>query len=210
MKTDEIFEKLSMNLPLGLGRAHEQAIAAQIVEEADSCLDIGCGRGAFQWLRGFDAVGCDIYPLNLAIARDKNYYEDVLACDIRALPFKAKSFDVAICVEVIEHLEKKEGLELIKKMEKIARRQVIITTPWGYMPLEERDDNPHLNHLSGWTPAEFEKMGYKVYPFYYPRYPAGRGKIQIIARYLLSPLMYPLARRNPGKYAQDFMAVKIL
>ena len=93
-------------------------------------------------------------------------------------------------------------------MEKIARHQVIVTTPWGYYPLKERHDNPHLNHISGWRPEEFAKMGYTVYPFYYPRWPVGSRQGQIIARYLLAPLMYPLVHRFPDKFAQDFMAVK--
>jgi hypothetical protein len=124
------------------------------------------------------------------------------------LPFTARSFDAVLCVEVIEHLDKADGWELIRRLEEIARRQVIVSTPWGFMPLEEREDNPHLNHLSGWLPEEFEERGYSVYPFYYPRYPTGSKHHQVLGRYLLAPLMYPAIRMNPDKWALDFVAVK--
>jgi SAM-dependent methyltransferase len=210
MTTDEILEKLSMNLPFGLGRAHARAIARWMDQDTRSCLDIGCGRGAFSLFRHYETIGCDIYSPNLAIAKGKGFYADLVHCDVRCLPFKPKSFDITICIEVIEHLDKKEGLELIKRMEEMARRQVIITTPWGYYPLDERHDNPYLNHISGWLPEDFERMGYRVYPFYYPRYPVGSRKSQILARYVLSPIIYPLVRLFPQSFALDFMAVKKL
>lgn len=210
MKTDQLLEKLSRRLPLGLGRTHARTIAKLLDKDAASCLDVGCGRGAFQSLADRRSVGCDIYAPNLGIARSKGYYADVLQCDVRHLPFGAKTFDAALCVEVIEHLDKQEGFALVRRLEEIARRQVIITTPWGYCPLEERHDNPHLNHVSGWLPQEFEAMGYRVYPFYYPRYPGGSKTHQVIGRYVLSPFLYPLVRANPGKWALDFVAVKYI
>ena len=210
LNRDEILEKFSRTLPLGLGRTHTRAIAVELDKSARSCLDIGCGRGAFESIRSLYSVGCDIYRPGLLKAREKKYYDNLVNCDARDLPFKPKSFDVVICVEVIEHLDKTEGMELLKRMEEIACRQIIITTPWGYYPLEERQDNPHLNHLSGWLPQEFQEMGYRVRPFYYPRYPMGSRLRQALARYLLTPLLYPFIRLFPQKLAQDFIAIKEL
>ncbi len=208
MNTDVVLEKLSMTLPLGLGRAHARAIGRLLDGESQTCLDVGCGRGAFPVLGKYSSVGVDIYGPNLAIARGKGIYRDVLQCDVRELPFAPGSFDSVICIEVIEHLDKAEGTVLLRQLETIARRQVIITTPWGYCPLDEREDNPHLNHLSGWFPEEFTRAGYEVRPFYYPRFPLGNKTRQVIARYALSPVLYPLVRANPRKWALDFVAVK--
>lgn len=210
MKLDGLFEKCSSFLPFGLGKAHYRAIAENIDKTAATCIDIGCGRGAFKFLQKYKSVGCDIYHPVLQKAREKGYYSDMAQCDIRALPFSAKSFDVAVCVEVIEHLHKEEGMRFLKQLEAIARRQVIITTPWGYFPIVERKDNPNLSHLSGWLPEEFEAMGYKVTPFYYPRYPMGSHVHQILARFVLAPVMYPLVRMYPDRFALDFIAVKKL
>ena len=65
-------------------------------------------------------------------------------------------------LEVLEHLTKKEGYELIKKMESIAKRKIIISTPNGFLPQEEHDSNKLQIHKSGWTVDEFKNLGYKV------------------------------------------------
>ncbi|MCM8802024.1 MAG: SAM-dependent methyltransferase, partial [Candidatus Omnitrophica bacterium] len=54
------------------------------------------------------------------------------------------------------------GLELIEKMEKIAKKKVIIFTPNGFLPQKEYENNPWEVHRSGWTAEEMKKMGYKV------------------------------------------------
>lgn len=205
---DEILEKLSFALPLGLGREHAKAISSNLDRSARSCLDVGCGRGAFKSIKGFYSVGCDISLSSLIKAREKGYYDNLVRCDVRHLPFEPKCFDVVICIEVIEHLDKADAIELLRQIEEIASRQIIIMTPWGYFPMEEREDNPYLTHRSGWLPQKFQEMGYKAYPFYYFRYPLGSRIHQILARYILTLLLYPLIRLFPEKLAQDFVAVK--
>lgn len=207
---DEILEKLSFALPLGLGRAHARAITSKLDRSTRSCLDVGCGRGTFKFIKNLNSVGCDINLPSLMKAREKGYYNNLVRCDVRYLPFKPKSFDVAICVEVIEHLDKTDGIELLRQMEEIASRQVIIMTPWGYFPMKEREDNPYLTHRSGWLPQELQKMGYNVYPIYYFRYPLGSRIHQILARYILTLLLYPLIHLLPEKLAQDLVAIKEL
>ena len=208
LNLDEILEKLSFALPFGLGRAHAKALLSKLDRGAQSCLDVGCGRGAFKFIQSFYSVGCDISFPSLIKAREKGYYDNLVRCDVRHLPFKPKSFDIVICVEVIEHLDVSDGIELLRQMEGIASRQIIIMTPWGYFPMKEREDNPYLSHRSGWLPQKFQEMGYKVYPIYYFRYPLGSQIHQILARYILTFLLYPLIRLFLEKLAQDFVAVK--
>ena len=208
LNPDEILSKLSFALPLGMGRAQANALSSKLDRSAQSCLDVGCGRGPFKVIQDFYSVGCDIHQSYLIKAGEKGYYDNLVRCDVRQLPFKPKSFDIAICVEVIEHLDKAGGMELLRQMEAIASRQVIITTPWGYCPVKEREDNPYLFHLSGWLPQEFQEMGYKTYPFYYSRYPLGSEIHQNLVRYVLTLLLYPLIRLFPEKLAQDFVAMK--
>jgi len=79
------------------------------------------------------------------------------------LPFKPKSFDIVFCGQLIEHLEKEDGWKLITRMEEIARKQVIITTPVGmYKTVTKHRDNPYLEHKSAWHPDELKALGYKV------------------------------------------------
>lgn len=66
-------------------------------------------------------------------------------------------------MDLIEHLEKIEAIKLLKKMEKIGRKKIIILTPNGFTNQDEWDNNPYQVHKSGWSKKDFEKMGYRVF-----------------------------------------------
>lgn len=79
--------------------------------------------------------------------------------------FQEKSVDTVYLLDVIEHLEKSEGGNLLSKTEKIARRQIVIFTPLGYMDqvtLPGGKDAWGMNgaswqeHKSGWHPGDFD------------------------------------------------------
>ena len=96
-------------------------------------------------------------------SKKKQIHNEYILADLRKLEFKPKSFDAILCLEVIEHLTKEEGYGLIKKMEKWARKKIIITTPNGYLYQDGYDCNPFQTHKSGWSVGELEKLGYEVY-----------------------------------------------
>ena len=89
-------------------------------------------------------------------------HSQYVLCDVRNLPFKDKSFDIVLCLEVLEHLGREEGKELLKKMEVIARKQVVLSTPVGNYKQESYDGNPHQEHKYTWSPKEMKARGYKV------------------------------------------------
>lgn len=66
-------------------------------------------------------------------------------------------YDVALCMDGIEHLEKGEGHMLIKGLEKTSDK-VVFFTPLGNYVIT--DDNDPDHHHSGWLPEEFEALGY--------------------------------------------------
>jgi hypothetical protein len=76
--------------------------------------------------------------------------------------FSPLSFDAVIALDVIEHLEKHEGFRLIRAMELIARKAVVIFTPNGLLPQGEHECNKYQAHLSGWHVDELRDMGYSV------------------------------------------------
>ena len=77
--------------------------------------------------------------------------------------FKDKSFDCVVALDLIEHLTKEEGAKLLKDIERIAKKKVVIFTPNGFVPQGEYDGNTYQIHKSGWGFKEMEKKGYKVY-----------------------------------------------
>jgi len=83
-----------------------QLLAAN-VDRTARCLDIGCGNGRTcgLWLREHAGgyVGVDIAEHAVAEARGLGLEAHVIK-DASILPFPDNSFDVAVCVEVLEHL----------------------------------------------------------------------------------------------------------
>ena len=74
--------------------------------------------------------------------------------------------DTVITLDVIEHLEKDEWLALLKETIKLARKQVIIFTPYWFMPQEVPewmkdgwwlDGLEWQKHKSGWTEKDFDE-----------------------------------------------------
>lgn len=211
MIADIILEYLSLRLPFGGGKAHHKALKDALSQDGiKTVLDVGCGRGVYTIYRQFESTGIDIFKADLKAARRHGNYKRLIRIDARRLPFPDKSFDVVTCNEVIEHLTKQEGIFLISKLEKIARKRVVIMTPWGFDDLPKRKDNPYLDHQCGWVPGEFEERGYKTHPFISIRWRRGNKPYQIIFSYLLTILCQPLIKLWPSRLSNDFWAVKDL
>ena len=132
-----------------------------------SVLDVGGGSGrTFRRIRQFMSqsysVGLDIYTPYIWQAKTEHAYDDYILAKASSLPFRDKSFDVIIALQLIEHMGEEEALIAIKEMERVAKRKVIITTPRGVYPQEEYDGNPYQAHKSAWDINEMESLGYRV------------------------------------------------
>lgn len=137
-----------------------------IDKQTRSILDIGCADGDMMGFisnrKRFYSVGVDIYRPYLREGKKAKTHNENILCDARKLPFKDESFDVVLFLEVLEHLEKEEGLKVIQDVERIARRQVIISTPVAFAKQKVYGENPHQEHRSFWNPIEMRQRGYKV------------------------------------------------
>jgi hypothetical protein len=144
----------------------------KLIDETDAVLDLGCGNNSplLNITCNF-VLGLDIYFYKSTVGSDAigtrskevRYYKK--KCDLRYLgsSYDYKSFDVCCLIDVIEHFKKESGINLLKNSENIARKVVIVSTPNGY--LEQHDNRPFFDHLSGWTVDEFKSLGYKVIGF---------------------------------------------
>ncbi len=131
-----------------------------------SLLDVGCGPGRVGGIikrhKSIYSVGVDIFTPYLEHCQKNGTHDELIRCDVRHLPFREKSFDAVMCKEIIEHLDTQEGDRLIKDLEKIARSQVIITTPVGNYGQHEYDDNPFQEHRSTCMPSTLKRHGFTV------------------------------------------------
>ena len=94
-----------------------------------NALEIGVGNGLVSdYLKklGIDITTCDI---NLDLEPD-------VVGDVRALPFKDKSFDAVLAFQVLEHLPFSDFEKSLKEIERISKRFVIISLPHRILGIE--------------------------------------------------------------------------
>ena len=99
-------------------------------------------------------------------SKKKGIHSENIRANILQIEFKSNSFDAVVALDLLEHLSKQEGIELIEKAEQWAKKKVIIASPNGFIPQDAYDDNPHQRHVSGWTFEDFESMGFAVCGFH--------------------------------------------
>lgn len=134
--------------------------------DATRVLELGCGVHSYLSTmkpRAY-SVGVDIYEPSARLAKENGVYDEVLVMNVMEVgsQLPEKSFDVVMAMDLIEHLNKTDGEELLRIMERLARKKVIIYTPNGYLEQGEEYGNPWQRHLSGWTADEMLERGYRV------------------------------------------------
>ncbi|MEI6706194.1 MAG: class I SAM-dependent methyltransferase [Methylococcales bacterium] len=151
-----------------------QPNAVQAMQSVEVVLDIGCGIVPQSYIRPHTHICCEPYgeyvdhlQKKIAKLKDRNCSYVVLNMGWHEAVnfFPEKSVDTVFLVDVIEHLEKEEGHKLLALTEKIARKQVVVFTPLGFMPQYHEDgkDAWGLNgadwqeHKSGWLPEDFSE-----------------------------------------------------
>ena len=136
-----------------------------LLEDCGTILDIGCGDSSpLQYVYDSKIIGVEGYEPSYKKAlalrtHDKLHYLKV--SDLKS-SFKEGEFDACAALDIIEHLPKEQGWELIEAMERIARKKVLIATPNGFLPQMSRDGNLQ-EHVSGWTRDEFAHKGFTVF-----------------------------------------------
>lgn len=161
-------DKLKITLPFSYMKILRDGIG-----ETKTILDLGCEDGRLLDLlsdgKNWKVTGVDIFQNNVNAASKRKIYVKAIKGDIveisKKLIKERAKFDVVFCSQVIEHIDRKKGEELLSLVDKLARKKIIMGTPRGFMeqPHAFLGDNPHQVHKSGWSEDDFRKRGYKVY-----------------------------------------------
>lgn len=140
-----------------------------------SCMDIGCG------IRPMSDYGTA--SLHHVLVDPHGPYLERATRDLtaRGIPctsveadwatavkmYWPKCVDTVFLLDVIEHLPKEEGVRLLPGTMTLAVQQVLIFTPYGFMPQEilegadqwgmDTGGNQLQAHLSGWTEEDFDE-----------------------------------------------------
>lgn len=104
----------------------------------DSVVELGCGLSPFLFhLSAEERWGIDFSPETIEICKEKYEGVNYLCEDVLHTSLPDKSTDTSVAGEVIEHLENPE--DLIREMERITKKRIIISTP-----ILEFEDPEHL------------------------------------------------------------------
>ena len=126
-------------------------------------LDLGCGYDSpLQHCSVPFSVGVELFDPYLEESKKKAIHNEYLKADVREVEFRAKSFDAVIALDLLEHLTKDEGAELLGKMESWARKKAVVFTTNGYVLQGPCDGNWLQEHRSGWRADELQRLGYTV------------------------------------------------
>jgi SAM-dependent methyltransferase len=124
------------NLKGRLYRTREEAIIERALSGlAAGCavLDAPCGTGRLMSLlrrRGLRPTGCDISVAMMAVARRQlaaaGASVPLVASDIQHLPYPRKSFDAAICIGLLMHLDAEARVGALRQLASVARERLIV------------------------------------------------------------------------------------
>lgn len=96
-------------------------------------LDVGAGVGySSRWFadRGFDVVGTDLSPANVAKIREKGVAGEV--ADMKDLPFDDETFDAAWAASCLMHIADAELPDVLREIRRVLRRGALFWSgTWG-------------------------------------------------------------------------------
>jgi predicted TPR repeat methyltransferase len=164
---DEFYNQYDRFIGQPFRLQHIHLLRDEIIGNCHSVLDIGCGDGSHMAsITPFInyAVGIDAFAHSLDKAQQAKIYSQTYLMDVKQIDelFENDSFDCVLAFDLIEHLEKDDGLHLLDLMEKIAAKKVIVFTPNGFLKQGAIQGNEHQIHRSGWTAFEMHCRGFHV------------------------------------------------
>lgn len=134
-----------------------------------SIIDVGCGVGA--WLKAWKSIKKDVEVLGLdASFVDKSMLlidsnEEFKEVDLNfKIPTFDKKFDLAMCLEVAEHLNEERADSLV--LDLIHLSDIILFS--AAIPGQEGTDHRNEQYLSYWV-DKFESVDYKCYDIIRPQ-----------------------------------------
>jgi len=132
-------------------------VVQQQISDTDEVLDLGCGKGAVtNDLKCKKLTGIEIFKPWL-----EEYRGEKVFGDITKIEFPESSYDVILALDVLEHISLKEAKKLIDKMEKWAKKKIIIYTPAEFK-LQSTLNNLYNQHRSLIPKDYLEKKGFKT------------------------------------------------
>lgn len=143
----------------------------ELLLDSRTVLDVGCGVGAT--LQEFCCpikIGVDAHRPYLENARSGVFIKINFTAERISELFLPNSLDCVTLIDVIEHFEKGVGYDVLRQVEGIAAKKVIVFTPRGFFQQLDVDHyglggECYQRHRSGWEVEDFNNLGYNVVIF---------------------------------------------
>jgi len=150
------------------GRETIDRAIVDYIKKVEVVLDIGCGIRPQQFITPRLYICCEPHDEYLQVLKD--HFVGTNTVLIRGSAQEVliwmpdDSVDTIFMIDFIEHMEKNEGIRVIAECERVARQQIVIFTPLGFVPQYYKPgevDAWSLHgtqwqvHKSGWTPDDF-------------------------------------------------------
>ncbi len=133
------------------------------LRDCNTVLDLGCGPNSpIASCRSIQlSVGVEPFKPYFEQARARKTHTEFLNCRIEELALPDRSFDAVVLIEVIEHMEEAQALDVLSKAQRWAKKKVIVTSPNGFVPQGAVDGNRLQCHLSGWPLEKLQGLGFR-------------------------------------------------
>lgn len=151
--------------------ALKAAIPGYIVQQSGLVvLDVGPGIRPQQLARAYLLLMIEPHQEYIDLMRryvqDSDRHLYLCGTALNLMPaLVEKSVDTIVAGDVIEHMTREHGQLFLAEAERLARRQIILFTPWGYFPQHHTEGDKDRwglhggywqSHRSGWVPEDFD------------------------------------------------------
>lgn len=135
----------------------------------NTVLDVGCGEG-FTLMRlhkekiGKKLSGIDNMEQAIKLGKKLHPQFKIEKGDIYKLPYKDNSFDLVLCMEVLEHLE--NPVAALKELKRVSKKYVLLSVPNEPLFTIQRffrgqnikKLGSHPEHIQHWSTTSFKKL----------------------------------------------------
>jgi len=145
------------------------------IQHGGVVVDFGCGIRPQQVVRADVPICVEPFGEYVeALRTERRFVIQMTAEEFLKVPVR---YDTAVLLDVIEHLEKQAGLELLDAL-KARFRQIVIFTPLGFYEQSYQDGDKDAwgmngtewqTHRSGWMPDEFPGWKIEVDTDFHPK-----------------------------------------
>lgn len=108
----------------------ESFLLAHLPPTADSVIDIGCGNGSLIKRIQSETGTSLVIGLDSSEAALRRQEFHSIVGRLPSLPFPADSFDVVICLEVLEHIPDTDSPPAAAELGRIARKKIFLGVPY--------------------------------------------------------------------------------